>query len=298
MCVRMQNSLSSREILTFQDPKALQIKRWKMQRTITQSFVMACCLLVFLGGCTTKSDYDHLQARLQSQDQQLRQLQPNMADSWAQTQTMRKEIDVLKAQMNELRLAGGTRGVVDRLNKHNEALRQVEKNLSLNFNLDAPIMAGTGQYTNPSANTPMVPSRPPMPPQASTPPAGPQSGAAALYNQGVSAFNSRNYSAAQAAFVDFTRKYPSNAQVGNAWYFIGESNFQMNKFNDAALAYDKVITGYPRSSRAPNAYLKQAISFSKLGQKAAATARMQELMRKYPNSGEANRAKSFLQTNK
>ncbi len=268
-----------------------------MQRTVTHSIVMACCLLVFLGGCTTRSDYDQLQARVQTQDQQLRQLQPNMADSWAQTQSMRKELDVLKAQMNELRLAGGTRGVVDRLNKHNAALRQVESNLSLNFNLDAPIMSGSGQYDAQGSNTPMVPARPPQPPQVTAPPNTAKSGAAALYNQGVSAFNSRNYSGAQAAFVDFTRKYPSNTQVGNAWFYIGESNFQMNRFNDAVVAYDKVISGYPRSSRTPSAYLKQAISFSKLGQKAAATTRMQELMRKYPSSGEAKRAKSFLQTN-
>ncbi len=267
-----------------------------MQKTITRCSVVASCLLVLLGGCTSRSDYDQLQARVQSQDQQLRQLQPNMADSWAQTQSMRKEIAVLKAQMNELNAAGGTRGVIDRLNKHNAALRQVEQNLSLNFNLDAPIM-GSPVQGGANINAPMVPSRPPMPPQAATPPAGPQSGAAALYNQAVSAFNSRNYAGAQAAFVDFTRKFPKNAQVGNAWYYIGESNFQMNKFNEAALAYDKVITGYSRSSRAPAAYLKQAISFSKLGQKAAATARMQELMRKYPNSGEAKRAKAFLQTN-
>ncbi len=266
-----------------------------MQKTITRTVVVASCLLVFMGGCTTRSDYDQLQARLQSQDQQLRQMQPGVADSLAQTQSMRKELDILRAQMNELRVAGGTRGVVDRLNRHNAALMQVEKSLNLSFNLDAPMMNSPLSQSMPSTGAPMA--RPPMPPQASTPPT-PVSGAAALYNQGVSAFNSRNYSGAQAAFVDFTRKYPSNPQVGRAWYYIGESNFQQNKFNEAAVAYDKVITSYPRSARAPAAYLKQAISFSKLGQKAAATARMQELMKKYPTSAEAKRAKSFLQTNR
>ena len=71
-----------------------------------------------------------------------------------------------------------------------------------------------------------------------------------------------------------------------------------NQFADAALAYDTVITKYGKSSRAPGAYLKQGICFSKIKQTAAAKARMQELIKKYPNSPEAARAKTFLKTNK
>ena len=44
--------------------------------------------------------------------------------------------------------------------------------------------------------------------------------------------------------------------------------------------------------------LKQSICFSKMNQKAAAKARMNELIKKYPNSPEAARAKNFLKTNK
>ena len=59
-----------------------------------------------------------------------------------------------------------------------------------------------------------------------------------------------------------------------------------------------MIKQYPKSSSAPGAYLKQGISFSKLNQGAAARARMQELITRFPNSPEAARAKSFLKTNK
>ncbi len=261
-----------------------------MQNMMKRSVLIGSCLLIFMGGCTTRSDYDAMQAQQQRHDQQLNASQAQLADSWSQTQTMRKELNVLRAQMAELNAAGGTRGVMDRLNKHNAALRQVESKLGLDFNLDAPI----GGVPLASAS---MGGTPPSPPVRSTPPPSADP-AAKLYNQGVSAYNARNYSAAQSAFVDFTRKYPSNGQVGNAWYFIGESNFQLNKFNEAAVAYDKVITTYSRSPRAAAAYYKQAISFSKLGQKAAAVARMQELMKKYPTSAEASRAKAFLATNK
>ena len=86
--------------------------------------------------------------------------------------------------------------------------------------------------------------------------------------------------------------------TAEAQYHLAECYFQRNQFADAALAYDTVITKYGKSSRAPGAYLKQGICFSKIKQTAAAKARMQELIKKYPNSPEAARAKTFLKTNK
>ena len=83
-----------------------------------------------------------------------------------------------------------------------------------------------------------------------------------------------------------------------AQYYLAECYFQRNQFADAALAYDTVITKYSKSSKAPAAYLKQGICFSKINQGAAAKSRLNELIRKYPNSAEAARAKTFLKTNK
>ncbi len=275
-----------------------------MKNSMSRSLVVSGCLLALLmTGCTNKNDYDNLQARVQTQDQQLRQMQPNMADSWAQVQALRQELNIVKGQLDEFTRAGGTKGLVDRVNKHDAALRQVESSLSLNFNLDAP--SGSAYSPAASSFTPgsptgmtAAPTLRPTPPTAATPPTATGDEATQLYNTAIQAFNARQYGQAQASFVQFTEKFPKNSQTGNAWYYVGDCSFQLNKFNDAAIAYDKVITGYPRSTRAPAAYLKQAICFSKLGQKAAATARMQELMKKYPTSAEAARAKSFLQTNK
>ncbi len=282
-----------------------------MKMTMTRTLLMSGCLMALMTGCIKQNDYDTLQARVQTQDQQLRQIQPNMADSWAQVQALRQELNVLKGQMDEFNRLGGAQAAADRISKHDAALRQVEQSLSLNFNLDAP---ATGAYS-PSAAT-FVPGSPAgmtatpsirpststaslsPTPSTGTAPAASVDASSQLYNDGIAAFNARKYQEAQAAFVAFTKQYPQSSQAGNAWYYVGDCSFQLNKFNDAAVAYDKVITDHPRSTRAPAAYLKQAICFSKLGQKAAATARMQELMKKYPTSAEAARAKSFLQNNK
>lgn len=293
-----------------------------MKRQLITTVLVSTCALGLASGCVKQNDYDALQQRVQTQDQQLRQLQPAQADSWAQMQALRQEVNALKGQMDDLQNAGGARALVDKVNRHDAALRQVETSMALNLNLDAPAAAaptapqapGTGAanpletpgeaqaaigaVTPPPANSGTMVITPQQQQHAPTPPAPAKDMATALYDAGVTAFNARKYKEAERSFVDFTKNYPNAAQVPNAWYYIGECSFQRNQFADAALAYDKVITKYSRSSRAPAAYLKQGIAFSKLGQGAAAKARMQELIKKYPNTAEAARAKSFLQTNK
>lgn len=294
-----------------------------MKQPITTTLLLSACLLTMTAGCVKNNEMDALQRRIQTQDQQLRQLQPAQADSWAQMQAMRQELNAIKGQMDDLQSAGGARALVDRVNRHDAALRQVESSLALNLNLDAPAPAPTMPMTPMTPMSggmapgglgddgmPLAPGEaqaaigaitpPPAatPQHAPTPPTPAKDMATALFEAGVADFNARKYNEAQRSFVDFTNTYPNDRQTPNAWYYIGECNFQRNQFADAALAYDKVITKYGSSSRAPAAYLKQGIAFSKLGQAAAAKARMQELIKKYPNSAEAARAKSFLQTNK
>ena len=120
----------------------------------------------------------------------------------------------------------------------------------------------------------------------------------ALYDAGLNAFQARKYDEAQRSFADFMKNYPTHSMAPDAQYYLAECYFQRNQFPDAALAYDTVITKFSKSNRTPGAYLKQGICFSKMNQKAAAKARMNELIKKYPNSPEAARAKNFLKTNK
>lgn len=71
--------------------------------------------------------------------------------------------------------------------------------------------------------------------------------------------------------------------------------FDKGKYADAALLYEKIIESDNDSNKS-NAYFRQALSFKHLGQDAAAKARLQELIVKYPKSAEANSAKNLLNT--
>jgi tol-pal system protein YbgF len=261
--------------------------------------------IILLGACAPKSDVDALQSRVRHQDQQLQQLQPIQADTWAQMQAIRQDLASLHGQLDELQSAGGARALADKVNRHDAALRQVESALALNFQLDAPSGAyapGLGAYNNPDGRIPaMEPEAGEpggIPTAATAPPPPPKDTGTALYDAGMGSYNSRNYQEALRSFADFTKNYPAHKLAGPAWFWTGESNFQLNRFADAALAYDTVITKYGNTQKASAAYLKQGIAFSKLGQKEAANARLKELIRKFPNSAEATRAKQILQQNR
>ncbi|MEG6505055.1 tol-pal system protein YbgF [Nitratidesulfovibrio sp. 1201_IL3209] len=122
--------------------------------------------------------------------------------------------------------------------------------------------------------------------------------AQALYDQGMTAFNERRYKDSVKAFTDFTNTFGDHKLTSNAWFWQGEANFQQQDFARAALAYEQVISKYPKSSKYASSLLKQGISFYRLGKKDAGKVRLDELIKKLPDSPEAQRAKKFLSENK
>jgi len=285
--------------------------------------VLLPCAGLLLSACVSggsgSSGTLSLEQQVQQHESQLRQLQPAQADAWNQLQAMRQELNTIKGQLDDLQNIGGARALADRVSTHDNALRQVERSMAMNLSLGDPMPVTSA--TSPAADVYNQSAASdfqavPAPYAASSSQAqGPGNGtwgqptpqpvlqapqkdiSLALFDAGVNAYNARRYDEAQRSFTDFLKNYPSHNLIADAQFYLAECYFQRNQFADAALAYDTVIKQYAKSSRAPGAYLKQGISFSKLNQKAAAKARLQELMKKYPSSPEAARAKSFLKTN-
>ena len=109
----------------------------------TLCFVTLACAALPLSACVSGGSSSggslSLEQQVQQHDVQLRQMQPSQADAWNQIQALRQELNTLKGQMDDLNNAGGARALVDRVNRHDEALRQVERSMALNLNLgDAP----------------------------------------------------------------------------------------------------------------------------------------------------------------
>lgn len=94
----------------------------------------------------------------------------------------------------------------------------------------------------------------------------------------------RDYGAAQAGFTDFMKRYPKDALVPNALYWLGETHYQQRNFADAAEAFDLVTKLYASSPKAADSQLKRALSYSALGKNNEACAALTELSTKFQNA--------------
>ncbi len=94
----------------------------------------------------------------------------------------------------------------------------------------------------------------------------------------------KDYGLATQAFRDFLAKHPKDKLVPNAHYWLGESLFQQQHYDDAARSFLTVSTKYKHFSRAPNALLRLGQSLAALHHKEAACATLSEVTNKYPHA--------------
>ena len=116
------------------------------------------------------------------------------------------------------------------------------------------------------------------------PPREPDASPKQLYETAYGYLLQRDYGAAEAAFEEFLRRYPSDPLAGNAQYWLGESLYVRGQYRAAAGAFLKGYQTYARSAKAPENLLKLAMSLQRLGQKDAACSSYSELATKFPSA--------------
>jgi tol-pal system protein YbgF len=123
-----------------------------------------------------------------------------------------------------------------------------------------------------------------------------QDSAEALYKKALNSFYAKEYSQALSLWEEFVTTFKKDTLVPNALFWQGECHYQMRDYARAILAYQKVIENYKKSNKYRPAMLKQGISFFKMDKKKPGRLVLQDLIDKHPQSAEARRAKTFLQT--
>ncbi|HEY1153057.1 MAG TPA: tol-pal system protein YbgF, partial [Pseudolabrys sp.] len=69
-----------------------------------------------------------------------------------------------------------------------------------------------------------------------------------------------------------------------AQYWLGESLFQRQRYQDAADSFLVVVRNHDKSAKAPDALLRLGQSLAAIGQKEMACASLNEVNRKYPRA--------------
>ncbi|MEA1991242.1 MAG: tol-pal system protein YbgF [Thermodesulfobacteriota bacterium] len=119
-------------------------------------------------------------------------------------------------------------------------------------------------------------------------------GAVDLYQQALDLIKQKNYKDAKNTLRTYIEKHPHGKRVANAYFWMGECEYNIQRFEEAILEYQKVISRYPKSNKVPDSLLKQGMAFAKLGDNESAKIVLNKLIKKYPKSPQASVAKKKL----
>ena len=119
-------------------------------------------------------------------------------------------------------------------------------------------------------------------------------GAVDLYQQALDLIKQKKYKDAKKTLRTYIEKHPHGKRVANAYFWMGECEYNLQRFEEAILEYQKVISRYPKSNKVPDSLLKQGIAFAKLGDNESAKIVLNKLIKKYPKSPQASVAKKKL----
>jgi tol-pal system protein YbgF len=115
-----------------------------------------------------------------------------------------------------------------------------------------------------------------------------------LYDQAAQDLTQGRYPMAMQEFREFVQRFPTAELADNAQYGIGECFFAQSKFDSAAVEYARVDSLWPKGDKTPAALYKRALSQEKLGQNDAAKKSFEDLIQRFPLSGEAQLARERL----
>jgi len=121
----------------------------------------------------------------------------------------------------------------------------------------------------------------PAPQQQASVPGG------SIEQQYEAAFNllvKHDYERAEQAFQAFAQTHPDDPLAGNAQYWLGETYYVRQRYQDAAVAFLEGYQKFPRNPKAADNLLKLGMALAQLGQNAEACTSYSRLRAEFPDA--------------
>ncbi len=115
-----------------------------------------------------------------------------------------------------------------------------------------------------------------------------------IYDNGFRALRDGEYEDAIAEFSALIQQFPNSPLVDDAWYWIAEANYVMQKFESALPDFERIVREFPNSQRASDSMLKIGYIFYDLADYERAQKYLIEVIEKYPASRSAFSARRRL----
>jgi len=103
-----------------------------------------------------------------------------------------------------------------------------------------------------------------------------------------------NFDLSIAEFDQYLSIYPSGRFVTNAHYWKGQAYLYLNRYNEAVESYEIIVTGPQDVAKLPDAMYGLSLASAGMGNNSQARALLNDIKRRFPNTGVANLADTRL----
>lgn len=114
------------------------------------------------------------------------------------------------------------------------------------------------------------------------------------FEAALAIFRKGEFAAAQTAFADVIRRYPTSGYLPSMFFWLGNAQYATRNYKDAMGNFRALLTQVPDHLRAPEAVLSIANCQIELKDMKAARRTLEDLLKAYPQSEAAATAKERL----
>lgn len=248
---------------------------------LTAISIMAVMFFVYvLGGCVLPRHIDELKAEIgevRSQNERTQEMVASLDSTvTAGTEANAKLRGDVSYTVDELQQQIST--LLENYNELMTLLRQIANNRKVLFS--SPGSKTTQKQADP--------------PSATTPVQAPAIDCGATYDEAFILVRRGEYETAIDSFNFFVKECPNHESVENAYYWIGESYYSLEKYHEAISQFDLLITAYKSSPNIGRALYKLARSYQELGKKGDSKKVYKRLVDEFDGTLEAEQAKERL----
>lgn len=133
-------------------------------------------------------------------------------------------------------------------------------------------------------------------PATAAPPSGGGLDPTQLYDQATQDLTQGRYGLALGGYRDYLARFPDSELADNAQYGAGECFFAQAQFDSALVEYARVGARWGSGDRAPAALYKLGLCEERLGRMAESRKTFEDLVKRFPQSGEAQLARDRIGT--
>ena len=243
------------------------------------------CLGGLLGaGCAKHSDFvdlrEELRTVVKTQEQEQKRLEGMQRRVQSLEAAREKDTDPTRQRVEEL----------------NARLSRLESRLS-KAEETPPVVASKPDVSSGDASRAPKPPKPPTVPEPGTGaliPGVPGLSPTSAFNLAYNDYLNGRYDMAVTGFQKFAKDFPTASLVPNAYYWLGESYYNLKDYVRAMQAYEQVVVDHPASEKVPAALYKIGLCASETGDTGKAKKYLKRVLEEFSVSEEAKLAKTKL----